>query len=111
MGYWPKELFNVLGDGAEFVGYGGIITSDPRGPSPPMGNGRLPDKNDHFWSTSLDHLSIIDSNYTTIGFNNVMVVPLVNSNKCYDIHYVGYVDDNVGTVMSYGSPGGYKCGD
>ncbi|XP_023635171.1 uncharacterized protein LOC17880777 [Capsella rubella] len=110
VGYWPNELFNVLRDGADFVGYGGIVTSDPRGPSPPMGNGRLPNIDDRLWSGSIDHLNIIDSNYTIVGANDIKSVPLVDSNKCYDVYYRGYVDDDVGVSLSYGGPGGFKCG-
>lgn len=111
MWYWPKELFNLSGDGADFVGFRGFVTSNPRGPSPPMGNGRLPDKDDRLWSASLDHLTIIDSNYTIVGFDKLKPVPLVDSNKCYDVHCLGYVNEDVGVSMSYGGPGGFKCGD
>ncbi|KAG7548193.1 Neprosin activation peptide [Arabidopsis suecica] len=111
LGYWPKELFNLLGDGADFVGFGGIVTGDPRTPSPPMGNGRLPNKDDRLWSGYLDHLTIIEPNYTHAGFNDLMTVPLVDSSVCYDVNYVGYVDEHVGIAVSYGGPGGIKCGD
>ncbi|EFH46742.1 hypothetical protein ARALYDRAFT_330240 [Arabidopsis lyrata subsp. lyrata] len=106
-----NELFNLSGDGAHFVGFGRNVTSNPRGPSRPMGNGRLPDKDDRLWSASLDHLTIIDSNYIIVGFDKLKPVPLVDSNKCYDVHYLGYVNEDVGVSMSYGGPGGFKCGD
>ncbi|KAL9281400.1 putative neprosin [Arabidopsis thaliana] len=111
LGYWPKELFNLLGDGADFVGFGGMVSGDPRTPSPPMGNGRLPNKDDRLWSGYLDHLTIIQPDYEHAGFNYPMTEPLVDSNVCYDVNLVGYVDHQVGIAMSYGGPGGIKCGD
>ncbi|EOA18641.1 hypothetical protein CARUB_v10007215mg [Capsella rubella] len=111
LGYWPKELFNLFRYGANFVGFGGIVTGDPRSPSPPMGNGHLPNKHDRLASGSLDHLTTIDMDDTHAGFNEFMAVPLVDSKVCYDVHYVGYVDEDVGIAVSYGGPGGIKCGD
>ncbi|KAG7548196.1 hypothetical protein ISN44_As12g033990 [Arabidopsis suecica] len=73
-----------------------------------MSNGRLPDKDDRLWSASLDHLTMIDSNYTIVGFDKLKSVPLVDSNKCYDVHYLGYVNEDVGVSMSYGGPGGFN---
>ncbi|CAF1921087.1 unnamed protein product [Brassica oleracea] len=43
VGYWPKELFDILDSGANMVGVGGVVHSSPSGASPTMGNGKFPD--------------------------------------------------------------------
>ncbi|ESQ47435.1 hypothetical protein EUTSA_v10028179mg [Eutrema salsugineum] len=112
VGYWPKELFNLLGDDADMVGFGGIVISDPKGPSPPMGNGHLPNEHTHAY---VIRMNVIDSNYTTIGANLTTLDPLLDSKKYYGVRYIGYVDEEVGVAgpvaMSYGGPGGDSCGD
>ncbi|KAK9985105.1 hypothetical protein SO802_034630 [Lithocarpus litseifolius] len=39
IGFWPKNAFTALGDGANYVYWGGEIFSPPGVPSPPMGSG------------------------------------------------------------------------
>ncbi|KAJ4887930.1 hypothetical protein Rs2_27678 [Raphanus sativus] len=38
IGYWPKELFNLLDNGANIAGVGGVVQASRSGSSPPMGN-------------------------------------------------------------------------
>ncbi|XP_075641970.1 uncharacterized protein LOC142613492 [Castanea sativa] len=39
IGFWPKNVFTALGDGANYVEWGGEVFSPPDVPSPPMGSG------------------------------------------------------------------------
>lgn len=39
LGFWPKNIFTALGDGANYVEWGGEVYSPPDLPSPPMGSG------------------------------------------------------------------------
>nr|POF23167.1 hypothetical protein CFP56_70947 [Quercus suber] len=39
IGFWPKNIFTSLGDGANYVEWGGEVFSPPNVPSPPMGSG------------------------------------------------------------------------
>ncbi|KAM3686560.1 hypothetical protein ACB098_10G010800 [Castanea mollissima] len=39
IGFWPKNVFTALGDGANYVDWGGEVFSPPDVPSPPMGSG------------------------------------------------------------------------
>ncbi|XP_010556034.1 PREDICTED: uncharacterized protein LOC104825408, partial [Tarenaya hassleriana] len=56
IGYWPKELFDVLGGGATSVGFSGVVRAPPNGPSPPMGNGNLPKDKDPYHSAFFANL-------------------------------------------------------
>ncbi|XP_075641956.1 uncharacterized protein LOC142613477 [Castanea sativa] len=40
IGFWPKNVFTALGDGANYVEWGGEVFSPPDVPSPPMGSDR-----------------------------------------------------------------------
>lgn len=42
IGYWPKSMFNSLGDYASRIQWGGLVYSPTSEPSPPMGNGKFP---------------------------------------------------------------------
>ncbi|KAF2598432.1 hypothetical protein F2Q68_00007199 [Brassica cretica] len=46
IGYWPKELFDLISTNAGMVGVTGAVQASPSGKSPPMGNGYLPTKNE-----------------------------------------------------------------
>lgn len=39
IGFWPKNIFTSLGDGGNYVEWGGEVFSPPNLPSPPMGSG------------------------------------------------------------------------
>ncbi|KAK7840658.1 hypothetical protein CFP56_016347 [Quercus suber] len=39
LGFWPKNIFTALGDGANYVEWGGEVYGPPDLPSPPMGSG------------------------------------------------------------------------
>ena len=39
IGFWPKNIFTSLGDGANYVEWGGEVYGPPDLPSPPMGSG------------------------------------------------------------------------
>nr|XP_023906659.1 uncharacterized protein LOC112018365 [Quercus suber] len=39
IGFWPKNVFTSLGDGANYVEWGGEVFSPPGVPIPPMGSG------------------------------------------------------------------------
>lgn len=43
LGYWPKDLVPALANGASYVGWGGLTLGPAGEPSPPMGNGHIPD--------------------------------------------------------------------
>lgn len=43
VGYWPKELFTLMSDGAKRVAWGGVAKAGKDGICPPMGNGHFPD--------------------------------------------------------------------
>uniref|UniRef100_A0A0D3AIC3 Neprosin PEP catalytic domain-containing protein n=1 Tax=Brassica oleracea var. oleracea TaxID=109376 RepID=A0A0D3AIC3_BRAOL len=46
IGYWPKELFDLISTNAGMVGVTGAVQASPSGKSPPMGNGYLPTKSE-----------------------------------------------------------------
>ena len=39
LGFWPKNIYTALGDGANYVEWGGEVYGPPDFPSPPMGSG------------------------------------------------------------------------
>ncbi|WZZ22594.1 hypothetical protein YC2023_123981 [Brassica napus] len=62
IGYWPKELFDVIGHSVNMVGVTGAVQASPSGISPPMGNGHLPSKNEDA-SARVRHLVIVNSKF------------------------------------------------
>ncbi|XP_022145287.1 uncharacterized protein LOC111014775 [Momordica charantia] len=62
IGYWPKELFGHLNDGAEQVAWGGIAKPSPNGMSPPLGNGHKPNYGKHDDACYFRTLNYINEN-------------------------------------------------
>ena len=84
IGYWPKELFNLLDNGANMVGAGGVVQASPSGSSPPMGNGILPNVGPQD-SGVFTNIKVLNSNYQQRKMDSFPIESLVDSVKCY--HY------------------------
>ncbi|XP_010493800.1 PREDICTED: uncharacterized protein LOC104771021 [Camelina sativa] len=111
IGYWPKELFNILNKSANIVGVGGIVRASQNS-SPPMGNGNFPvgtRKN----SAMFTNIEVLDSNYSSHKMDHFPTEIIVDSPQCYNIR-IGKVQPfhrtRLGFFFNYGGPGGHSCG-
>ena len=112
IGYWPKELFNLLDDGANMVGVGGVVQASRSGSSPEMGNGQLPNVNHPNDSAIFTNIEVLDSNYVQRKMNYFHTEVLLDSPKCYGltIGKESIFRDLLGFYFNYGGPGGNACG-
>ncbi|XP_010495497.1 PREDICTED: uncharacterized protein LOC104772599 [Camelina sativa] len=112
IGYWPKELFDILNSGANTVGVGGIVRASHSGSSPPMGNGNFPVGGGRTDSALFTNIEALDSNYNSRKMNSFPMEILVDSPKCYGIR-IGRVKPfhrtRLGFFFNYGGPGGNSC--
>ncbi|KAL1212648.1 Protein neprosin [Cardamine amara subsp. amara] len=112
IGYWPKELFDLIGNGANMVGVGGAVQAARSGPSPPMGNGKFPN-GDHKGSSLISNIEVLDSNYVQRKMNSFPIEQLLDSPKCYGLK-MGKIPplhvSKLGFFFNYGGPGGNSCG-
>lgn len=69
IGYWPKELFNLLDNGGNIVGVGGAVQASPHSSSPPMGNGKFPDGMPRD-SATFSNIKIVNSNYEEVKIDS-----------------------------------------
>ncbi|KAI4354303.1 hypothetical protein L6164_003177 [Bauhinia variegata] len=104
VGYWPKEHFNHLNEGASFVQYCGwrYISSD--GISPPMGSSSLPTL-DYKTSSFFAQVKTADSSYTgdDIDFGTLYGD---TSPQCYDVKYFYNQGGKLRKTFAYGGTGG-----
>ncbi|KAK3223229.1 hypothetical protein Dsin_010254 [Dipteronia sinensis] len=108
VGYWPKELFTHLREGATFVQYGGWTFNSPDGVSPPMGNGRFP--NGYFRNSSFfSQMKMVDTSNVLVDIDDKRSGRLVDSANCYNQNYWKYQGSVLGKCMTFGGPGG-TCG-
>ncbi|KAF3561402.1 hypothetical protein DY000_02013081 [Brassica cretica] len=112
IGYWPKELFNLLENGANMVGVGGVVQASRSGSSPPMGNGNFPNGG-RLDSGLFSNIDVLNSNYEQRKINSFPVENLLDSEKCYGLR-IGTVKpfhrNHLGFFFNYGGPGGNSCG-
>ncbi|KAF3448192.1 hypothetical protein FNV43_RR08905 [Rhamnella rubrinervis] len=109
IGYWPKELFNHLGNGASVVRYGGTTGSPQGHSSPPMGNGKLPSGKSLFTAGFFQEVKIMDSNYKMIDLQASDIRGDIDAPRtCYDLFFFQIVASR-GYVFGYGGPGGPSC--
>ncbi|KAF8093697.1 hypothetical protein N665_0380s0017 [Sinapis alba] len=109
IGYWPKELFDLLSDGAKMVGVGGTVQASPSGSSPPMGNGQLPSKNPKS-SAIFTNVGFLNSHYVQSRFDSAPTDKILDSGKCYGLRYGDYMYTDLQFNFNYGGPGGNSCG-
>ena len=106
LGYWPKEIFSHLQEGATYLQYGGWVFISPQGNSPPMGSGHLPN-NDYNRSSYFKNIKFLDSTYQEVDILDYNTGTYVDS-RCYNIIY--WRDQGFyGKIFTYGGPGG-NCG-
>lgn len=104
IGYWPKELFDLMGGGANILGIGGAVQSSPSGVSPPMGNGHLPTKKDMDSARVSEFLYRYENSDFKNYYQYSKLDKLLDSEKCYGLKKG---DDY---FFTFGGPGGNSCG-
>ncbi|KAG2302394.1 hypothetical protein Bca52824_031045 [Brassica carinata] len=112
IGYWPKELFNLLDNGANMTGVGGVVQASRSGSGPPMGNGNFPNGN-HEDSATFTNIKVLNSNYEQSQMNSFPIDKLVDSDKCYGLKIgslLPFYRLRFGFFFNYGGPGGNSCG-
>ncbi|KAF8095691.1 hypothetical protein N665_0326s0033 [Sinapis alba] len=113
IGYWPKELFNLLDNGANIVGAGGVVQASSSGSSPEMGNGQFPNVNHPRDSGIFTNIKVLDSNYVSHKMNYFPTQVVLDSPKCYGLT-IGkkfiFRHNRLGYYINYGGPGGNSCG-
>ena len=111
IGYWPKELFDLISTNAGMVGVTGAVQASPSGKSPPMGNGYLPTKSE-MGSARVRDANIIDSNFKVIGSKKYKLEKILDSDKCYGLRdgRKKSFDEGTYVLFTYGGPGGDSCG-
>ncbi|KAK0574168.1 hypothetical protein LWI29_019204 [Acer saccharum] len=105
IGYWPKELFTHLNDGASFVQYGGWTYNSPDGLSPPMGSGRFASGNLK-QSCFFAQIELMNTNNNLVDATEDILQRFVDSDKCYSAKFWGYQGSVLGQSFSFGGPGG-----
>ncbi|KAJ4823540.1 hypothetical protein Tsubulata_045602 [Turnera subulata] len=107
IGYWPKELFPHLANGATSVRYGGMVSASPQGASPPMGTGQYPSVilQD---SCYFQNIQIINSNNQKVEINGRDFQGNADATWCYNLEYYGdQGPELMGETFSFG---GSTCG-
>ncbi|KAL1224248.1 Protein neprosin [Cardamine amara subsp. amara] len=110
IGYWPKELFNLLDNGANIVGVGGVVQASRSGSSPPMGNGNFP-TGSYTRSAMFKSVGFLDSKYEHHSMDSKE--KLVDSPKCYGLgieRTIPFRFAPPGFFFNFGDPGGNSCG-
>ncbi|KFK37237.1 hypothetical protein AALP_AA4G231700 [Arabis alpina] len=108
MGYWPGSLFNILGDGATDVQWGGevYVHSSEGHTTTDMGSGRFADEG-YKKASYIKNLMVVD------GSNNLRepegLYSSADDDNCYNVK-TGISGTTFGSHFYYGGPGqNVKC--
>ncbi|KAI3939787.1 hypothetical protein MKW92_012573 [Papaver armeniacum] len=108
VGYWPNHIFTTLRTGAKIVRYGGYAGSLSQAPTPPMGNGFLPQLRDFDTTAYMRLMKYVNEAGTSVDLNSRSVrtnrgtVP-----QCYNIMFAGQIGGDWKNTIVYGGPGGF----
>ncbi|KAG7553849.1 Neprosin [Arabidopsis suecica] len=103
IGYWPKELFDVIGNGVNTLGVGGVVKTSPSGNSPPMGNGHRPEDKDDMASARVLDILVMDSSLKFKLVDRSKLENLLDSDKCYGLRKGNK------NLFTFGGEGGDSC--
>ena len=104
MGYYPKQIFTTLGDGATYVGWGGEVYSPDTEPTPAMGSGHFPDEGIGH-AAYIRQLYALDKYYAPIYIHEEQLQEHMSQPQCYKSKYGGFSSQNdTGYYMLYGGP-------
>ncbi|KAI3878976.1 hypothetical protein MKX03_000752 [Papaver bracteatum] len=107
IGYWPKEIFTHLANNASIIRYGGIAGATPQTPSPPMGNGYLPQLKDYLKTAYMENMKYINEKGKVVNLNPYGVLNKQDtSSDCYNILFAGNIGGNWEITMTYSGHGG-----
>ncbi|KAL0685061.1 hypothetical protein Bca4012_051909 [Brassica carinata] len=110
IGYWPKELFNLMDNGGNIVGAGGVVHASPFGSSPAMGHGQFPKQPvPSDGSPTFSDVKVMNSKYESHRMDYFPIEKLLDSPQCYGIE-IGINEpphhDHRGFFFDVGGPGG-----
>ncbi|XP_021735660.1 uncharacterized protein LOC110702262 [Chenopodium quinoa] len=100
VGYWPKELFGTLGDGATRAGWGGEIYTSPKEAAPGMGSGHFPEEGPNK-ACVIYGLSLVGTEKPPAEEDLKMGV---SKPDCYKVKYGGDSGGQFGHFMLFGGP-------
>lgn len=100
VGYWPKELFGTLSNGATRAGWGGEISSPSTEATPGMGSSHFPEEG-YSKACIICKLKLVGQE----NFPNGTDLKLAQSKPdCYKAMYGGDVGGDFGHHMFVGGP-------
>ncbi|XP_043714814.1 uncharacterized protein LOC122663176 [Telopea speciosissima] len=110
MGYWPKELFNRLANGAaNRVDWGGeVYNTNPSGLQwPTMGSGHFPVRTNFYGkSCSTSRIQVLQPDLQWVNYGDTR--PYATKPNCYKI-IDARTQPEWDRVITYGGPGGTQC--
>ena len=105
VGYYPKELFTTLANGAMRSGWGGEIYSSVIEASPAMGSGHFPEEGFRK-ACFIRQMKLLDPSYSAIYPGNSTLWEYVSKPQCYNVAYAGDYGGDSGHTMYFGGPPG-----
>ncbi|XP_010530025.1 PREDICTED: uncharacterized protein LOC104806704 [Tarenaya hassleriana] len=107
IGYWPKEVFPHLSQGATFLRYGGNTFESPDHILPTMGNGLFPSDTAPYYMTSafFTHCKLALENSRGLVFMkdiNSAIMKVVVDDNCYRVNYFQDEISDLGQMFGYG---------
>ncbi|KAI3837399.1 hypothetical protein MKX03_026827 [Papaver bracteatum] len=107
IGYWPKEIFTYLANNDLVIRYGGIAGPKTQMPTPPMGNGYLPQLQDFLKTAYMTRMKYVDEKGQFVNLNPYGVQTKQDTTlDCYNILFAGNLGANWEISMAFGGPGG-----
>ncbi|KAK9716592.1 hypothetical protein RND81_06G244200 [Saponaria officinalis] len=107
VGYYPKELFTTLNNGADGVGWGGEIASPSTELLPAMGSGFFPEVGPSK-ACYIDQMQLFDTSGALISPDPTTFINYVTRADCYRAAYAGNMGGRIGNYMFFGGPAGCK---
>ncbi|KAL5727040.1 hypothetical protein ACHQM5_000276 [Ranunculus cassubicifolius] len=112
IGYWPKDLFPLLADGASQVAWGGQTLASSDGATPEMGSGHFPDGN-YRHGCYFSEMYVVDETNQVVEpeVPRYQMESFVDNKNCYNLEGWGHVYEKIeGFSFLFGGPGGTNCG-
>eukprot|EP00257_Ricinus_communis_P018127 XP_015576745.1 uncharacterized protein LOC8265460 [Ricinus communis] len=105
IGFWPQTRFTTLANSANYVEWGGVVSSPPDVPSPPMGSGNSRLFADTAQDAFCSAITVVNKDHQIVDASDTQ--KFTDIGDVYHVKDIGFYNNHFRHIFFFGGLGGY----